>query len=59
MEACSRPKQANGAAPSPASDEEDDRAEVAIMWFRRDLRVDDNPALAAAQKFAKYVVSAL
>lgn len=27
------------------------------MWFRRDLRVDDNPALAAAQKFAKHVVS--
>jgi len=39
--------------------EEDARAEVAIMWFRRDLRVDDNPALAAALKYAKHVVSFL
>jgi hypothetical protein len=39
--------------------EEDGRAEVAIMWFRRDLRVDDNPALAAALKYAKHVVSFL
>lgn len=42
--------------PNAAREEDDDRAEVAIMWFRRDLRVDDNPALAAAQKFAKHVV---
>ena len=50
-EATSRPARA------AADEEEDPRAEVAIMWFRRDLRVDDNPALAAAQKFAKHVVS--
>lgn len=50
-EASSRPRVL--AAPGA---EEDARAEVAIMWFRRDLRVDDNPALAAALKYAKHVV---
>jgi hypothetical protein len=52
-EATSRPARDAAAG----DDDEDPRAEVAIMWFRRDLRVDDNPALAAAQKFAKHVVS--
>lgn len=52
-EAISRPKDAAAGA------DEDGRAEVAIMWFRRDLRVDDNPALAAALKYAKHVVSLL
>ena len=54
MEVHSKPR---AAGPAAGEGEDDDRAEVAIMWFRRDLRVDDNPALAAAQKFAKYVVS--
>ena len=26
---------------------------IAIMWFRSDLRLADNPALLAAQKWAK------
>lgn len=31
--------------------------QTAIVWFRRDLRVDDNPALVAALNAAVNVVS--
>ena len=30
--------------------------ETAVMWFRRDMRVDDNPALRAALSSARSVV---
>lgn len=30
--------------------------DTAIIWFRRDLRVDDNPALLAALSSARSVV---
>ena len=30
--------------------------DVAVVWFRRDLRVDDNPALAAAARTGKKVL---
>jgi hypothetical protein len=30
-----------------------------IVWFRRDLRVEDNPALATAMQLAEEVVSAV
>ena len=30
--------------------------EIALVWFRRDLRLDDNPAWAAATTECKYVV---
>jgi hypothetical protein len=33
------------------------KIETALVWLRRDLRVDDNPALVAAIRSAKNVVS--
>ena len=30
---------------------------TAIVWFRRDLRLTDNPALSAACEHARHVVS--
>src|SRR5262249_7451903 len=30
--------------------------EIALVWFRRDLRLDDNPAWAAATSACKYIV---
>jgi deoxyribodipyrimidine photo-lyase len=30
--------------------------EIALVWFRRDLRLDDNPAWAAATSECKYIV---
>ena len=38
--------------PSPAKE-----YETVVVWFRRDLRVDDNPALLAALQAATNVVS--
>jgi deoxyribodipyrimidine photolyase len=33
--------------------------QTALVWFRRDLRVDDNPALVAALQSASSVVSSI
>lgn len=48
-------------SPSPATNTEQEqqqqnRHRVAIVWFRRDLRVSDNPALMAAAAEADFVV---
>lgn len=42
--------------PSPSLPQQPPRHRVAIFWFRRDLRVSDNPALMAAAAEADYVV---
>lgn len=44
------------ANPSSSSLPQQQRHRVAIVWFRRDLRVSDNPALMAAAAEADYVV---
>jgi hypothetical protein len=41
-----------GCEPGPAP-----KLERVLVWLRRDLRVDDNPALTAALQIAKQVVS--
>jgi len=43
----------SGGAGEGTSDISDD---IGLVWFRRDLRVDDNPAWAAATRERKYVV---
>ncbi|MCC6933249.1 MAG: deoxyribodipyrimidine photo-lyase [Deltaproteobacteria bacterium] len=33
------------------------KSEVAVIWFRNDLRLEDNLALTAALKEAKHIIS--
>ena len=40
----------------PSQQQGQSRHKVAIVWFRRDLRVSDNPALMAAAAEADFVV---
>lgn len=42
--------------PSQQQQQGQSRHKVAIVWFRRDLRVSDNPALMAAAAEADFVV---
>ena len=42
--------------PATNTEQQQSRHKVAIVWFRRDLRVSDNPALMAAAAEADFVV---
>ena len=51
----SDPKAAERAA-SSVRDDGNKQLDTVLVWFRRDLRVADNPALTAALQAAKTVV---
>ncbi len=47
---------ANKTPGSASPNEADKQLDTVLVWFRRDLRVADNPALTAALQAAKTVV---
>ena len=52
----SDPKAAGPDAASPGNVEGNKQLDTVLVWFRRDLRVADNPALTAALHAARTVV---